>query len=147
MTWTYNVSNLSTSQLFQLRLLIGDIKQTDQQFQDEELNCFLSLYPNVYGAGAMACRALATKLSREADTVDKDLRTTLSSRATAYAKRAAQYDMQANIRGGGLPYAGGISVSDKEKNQLNTDRNPTQFNIGMDDNLIPVPPVSEETQP
>ena len=58
--------------------------------------------------------------------------------ATTYEARAAQM-------GAGLPFAGGISVSDKQANEADTDRVAPQFNIGLEDNFLPVGPVGNET--
>lgn len=147
MTWTYNLTQLATSSLMQVRYLIGDTVAAQPQVQDEEITFALSQRPSIYGAAAMVCRSLSSRLSREADTVDKDLRTTLSARATAYARRAAEYENKAISRGGALPYAGGISISDKVQNELNTDRVQPQFAIEMDDNYLPVAPVGNEGTP
>jgi len=95
----------------------------------------------------MVCRSLASRLSREADVVDRDLRTTLSARAKAYAARATEYETKAIVRGGGLPYAGGLSIADKIQNEQNPDRMQPQFNIGMEDNYLPVAPASNEGTP
>jgi hypothetical protein len=119
----------------------------DQQFADEEINFFLTTRSSVWGASATALLGLAAKLSREADTVDKDLRDMLSSRAKAYSARARQYDMMAAARSGALPYAGGISIADKIAQELNLDRVPPGFAIEMDTNYLPVAPVGNEGTP
>jgi hypothetical protein len=147
MSWTYDPTQLGTSKMMQVRLLVGDTKPTDQQVQDEEINFALTQRANIYGAAAIICRSLSSQLSREADTVDKDLRTTLSQRATAYGKQAAAYEVKASVRGGGLPYAGGLSIADKIMNEANTDRVQPQFSIDMDDNYLPVAPVGNEGTP
>jgi hypothetical protein len=147
MSWTYDPSQLETSKLMQVRYLVGDTKTTDQQVQDEEINFAIGQRPSIYGAAAMVCRSLASKLSREADTVDKDLRTVLSSRAKAYSIRASEYDVKASVRGGAMPYAGGISIADKIGNEADTDRVQPQFSIQMDDNYLPVAPVGNEGTP
>lgn len=146
MTWTYSVSQLATSSLMQVRYLMGDTKSTDQQVQDEEITFALTQRPSVYGGAATVCRALASRLAREADTVDKDLRTVLSARSRAYLRMATDYEMQAAVRGGALPYAGGISVSDKQSRESNTDRVQPLFNIGMQDNPLPVGAAGNETE-
>jgi hypothetical protein len=54
MTWTYTITDLSTSQKDQVRLLIGDTVQTDHQLQDEEIAYLLTQRSSVYGAAADA---------------------------------------------------------------------------------------------
>lgn len=147
MSWTYDLTQLTSSAMMQVRFLIGDTIAADQQVQDQEITFVLTQRPSIYGAAAMVCRSLAARLSRQADVVDKDLRTALSSRAKAYSARALEYETKATIRGGGLPYAGGLSVADKIGNENNSDRVQPQFNIGMEDNYLPVPPVGNEGTP
>lgn len=147
MAWTYDLTQLATNKMTQVRYLVGDTLASDQQVQDEEINFALGQRPSVYGAAAVVCRSLASKLSRQADVVDKDLRTALSSRAKAYAARAIEYDATAKIRGGGLPYAGGLSISDKLLNEQNPDRVQPQYTLSMDDNYLPVPPAPNEGTP
>lgn len=147
MSWTYDPAQLPTSTMMQVRFLVGDTVSSDQQVQDEEITFALTQRSSIYGAGAIVCRTLAAKLSRQADVVDKDLRSSYSQRAKAYAARANELDTKANARGGGLPYAGGLSISDKIQNEQNPDRVQPQFNIGMEDNYLPVPPVPNEGTP
>ncbi len=131
-----------------VRFLIGDTVYKDQQFTDPEILHAINLRSSSYGAAAVLCRSLAAKFAREADTVDRDLRTTLSARSRAYRQAAIEYDNQALLTGAGaMPYAGGISQSDKLLQELNPDRVTPQFNIGMDDNEIPVSQSGNETPP
>ena len=147
MAWTYEAANLATSSLYQVRYLVGDIIDVEHLVDDEEINFALTQRPSIYGAAAMVCRSLAAKFSRKVDTVDKDLRTTYSSQAIAYAKMAVNYETQASVRSGGLPYAGGISVADKITNEQDPDRVPPSFTIDMDDNYLPVAPIGPEGTP
>lgn len=144
MTWTYDIAALATTPLYQVRFLIGDTLTADQQLQDEEINFSLAQRPSIYGAGADCCRALASKLSRQADSVEGNQRIMYSSRAKAYALKAGEYETKAAVRAGALPYAGGISAADKLLEELNADRVTPQFNLGMTDNFLPVGPVGNE---
>jgi hypothetical protein len=146
-TWTYNLAAIATTPLYQVRLMIGDTVINSQLLQDEEISLFVSLDPSIWRAASRACRAIAGAFTRDADTVQGELKSVLSVRARAYNSLAAQYANDAVSRGGGLPYAGGISVFDKLQQELNPDRVVPQFNLGMDDNLVvPVGPVGNETQ-
>lgn len=145
MSWSYNVNSLATNQTYQVRMLIGDTIPTDAQLQDEEIAFTLTLRANIWGAAAECCRSIASNYSREADSVQGELRTIYSARARAYAARATAFDARASLGGAGLPYAGGISVTDKQNQEQNTDRVAPQFNLGMDDSALPVPSVGNET--
>lgn len=144
MTWTYNVASLSTSTLFQVRFLLGDTLSADPQLQDEEVNYALMVRGNVWAAAATCALSIAAQLSRKADTVQGDLHTTYSQRAKAYAARSTEYETKATSLGGALPYAGGISLADKEQQEQDPDRVSPNFNIGMDDDYLPVGPVGNE---
>lgn len=145
MTWTYDPSQLAGNPTMQVRLTIGDTFASDPQLQDEEISFFLSQRGSIWGAAAEACRAIAANTSRLADTVQGEFKQNYSNRARAYAARAATFEGFAISRGGAMPYAGGISVADKQQQELDADRVPPQFNIGMDDNQLPVAPAGNES--
>lgn len=144
MTWTYTLSSLQTSTLFQTRFLIGDTIQADPQLQDEEVNFALATRGSIWAAAATCCLSISSQLSRKADTQQGDLRNLLSARAKAYALRAQEYEAKAVALSGAMPYAGGISIQDKNNQVLDPDRVPPNFNIGMDDDYLPVSPVGNE---
>lgn len=146
MAWNYDPTKLQTSVKDQARFLIGDTVSTDPQLEDEEINFALRVRGSIWGAAALGCAAIASNLSRRADTTTGELRTLYSSQARAYAARAAMYENQAASRSGSLPYAGGISVQDKISNQGNPDRVAPNFNVGMTDNMNqPIAPAGNES--
>jgi hypothetical protein len=142
--WTYDPTQLTTSALFQLRLLIGDTLQKDPQMQDEELGWLMTQRSSIYGAAADACRSLAAQMSRQADSTQGNLHTLYSSRARAYAASAGRYEVQAMARSAGLPYGGQMSQADYNQMLSNPDRMGPQFSIGMDDSFLPVGPLNSE---
>jgi hypothetical protein len=144
MTWTYDPTHIGTSQLMQLRWLIGDTLTKDQQLQDEELNFALSQRTNIYAAAADSCRALSARLSREADATQGNLHTLYSSKARAYAARAGQYEVMAAVRSAGLPYSGQTSRTDYDNVAQDTDRIGPQFGIEPDENRLPAGVVGSE---
>lgn len=137
-TWSYDATALATSKKDQVRRLIGDVLTNDQQIYDEEIVFALTQKPSIYGAGADCCRYIAAQYSRKADLVQGELKTNYSRLATAYEERAVTLDRYNLIRGAGVPYAGAMSQADKQSQVNNPDRVPPQFNLGMDDNQIPV---------
>lgn len=143
--WTYS-GDPRISAKDAVRFLIGDTVYKDQLFTDPEILHALATRPSYYGAAAILCRAMASRVAREADTVDRDLRDAMSQRSRAYSAMAIQYDNQALLSGAGaMPYAGGISVADKLLQLADPDRVLPGFNIGMDVNLIPQGPAANET--
>lgn len=141
--WTYNVAQIATSPLFQIRRLIGDVLIGDQQMQDEEINWTVGRYSTVYGAAAECARSLGFQLARQVDTVQGELKTNYSNRSKQYFALAR--DLEVRGQRGLLPYAGGISVTDKDNVAQDTDRTPPAFNRSQFDDTLPVGPVGEQT--
>lgn len=141
--WTYS-GDPTTSDKDAVRFLIGDVLNKDPLVQDGEIAYALTLRGTVYGAAATCCRSLAAQYSRLADSVQADLRTTYSQKATAFARRARDFDSQDTMLGGALSWAGGISIADKQSREEDTDRVQPAFNIGMDDNSLPVAAAGTE---
>ena len=145
MTWSYTVSDLPTSGKDQVRLLIGDTLTADQQLQDEEIGYLLTTRSSVYGTAAECCRSLQAKFSRSVDQAAGDSKTRYSQMAQAYGVKAAEFEVKAAVAGGNLPYAGGMSIADKILQEQDSDRVPPQFQIGMDDDYLPVAPAGNES--
>jgi hypothetical protein len=146
--WTYDATAIATSSLYQTRRLLGDVIKEDPQLTDEEINYFLTLRSSVHGAAAEAARSLAAQYSRKVDvTSPGPIQTRYSTQAESYAKLAVTLDQASRDRGAGItPFAGGISISDKQNRQQDTDRVQPAFNIGFTDNLtLPAAPVGQET--
>jgi hypothetical protein len=148
-TWTYNPASIATSGLTQVRRLIGDVITTDQQIADEEINFALTQRSSIYGTAADCCRYIAAQYSRKADVIVQSpqggaLKTNYSQQAKSYLAMAAQFENISVSRGGALPYAGGISVTDKQNAEADTDRVAPQYNIGMEDNWLPEGIVGNE---
>lgn len=144
MTWSYDLTQLSSNPLYALRWLIGDTVTKDQQIQDEELLFAMTQRSSIYGAAADACRSLAARLSREADSTQGSLHTLYSARARNYRAMAGGFEVQAMARSAGLPYSGQTSKADYDQMRTNPDRIGPQFSIGLDDAFLPVAPVNQE---
>jgi len=147
MTWKYDITALSTSAKDQVRLLIGDVIQTDQQLQDEEIALALFLRKNnVYYASAECCQMISSRMARKWDTSTQSSRQSLSQLTKNYASLKREFEAKGALSGSGTPYMGGISVTDKSNVETDTDRVPPNFNYGMMDNHLPVGPVGNEMQ-
>jgi hypothetical protein len=146
--WTYDATQLLTTPLYQVRRLIGDVITTDQQLGDAEILFALANRPSIYGAGADCCRDIAAQYSRKVDVITAgaggSLKTNYSAQSKAYLDMAIRLDTMAITRSGTVPYAGGISIADKQVNEQDTDRVAPQFNIGMEDNQIFGGPIGNE---
>jgi hypothetical protein len=144
-TWSYYPTKLATSPKDQVRLMIGDVVSSDQQMFDEEINYLITTRSNVWGAAAECCKVLAAKFSRSVDQAVGQAKVTFSQMSKAYIARATNFNMRAAAMGAGLPYAGGISVTDMLNQMSNTDRVDPQFQIGMTDDFLPVAPGGNES--
>lgn len=133
MTWTYSSTDLSTS-LAQVRLLIGDTDTNDQQMTDEEIAFYTSNAAGVYYAAAGACEALAAQYARRADKTVGQTSVAASQRQKHYHDLAASLRHRALTATTLVPYAGGISDTDKTAVEQDTDRVKPQFVLGWDDN-------------
>lgn len=122
MTWTYGISLAADKD--KVRFLCGDTDTTNQQVSDEEIAGNLAMNSSdIYRAGAAICRHLAARYSREANITIGQRRVELAARSKAYADRATEIETQGNLAGRTpIPYAGGISVADKERQEANEDR-------------------------
>ena len=135
MTWTYTLALLSTSDLMQVRYLIGDTDSTEELLQDEEIEWVLTQIPNIYLAAAECCLQIAMWFIRRAvqekvEQVQFDYR----ERANTYLKLKDQWEQKAKTLVPGQAYAGGISISDKETTEADTDRVQPEFYKGEFDN-------------
>ena len=134
MAFTYD-GDPANSDLETVRFLIGDTDSTDALLQDAEVNWTLAQNSNVYFAASMAAETIASKFARKVDKAVGDLRQFYSQQSKQYRALATDLKRQASLKGSILPYAGGISVSDKEVVEENTDRVQPSFEMGMDDNV------------
>lgn len=132
--WTYDPTQLATSPLMQIRRLIGDVLPGDQQMYDDEIVYTNSQYNSVYSAAAECCRNLAFQFARKVDTVQGELKTNYSNQSKQYMLLSINLENR-GFRGA-LPYAGGISNSDKQNVASNPDRVPPSFNREQFDDLL-----------
>lgn len=146
MTWSYNPSLLGKNPKDAVRLLIGDVVSTDPQMQDEEIAYFAGARGTLYGAAAECCRALSAKFSRSVDQQGGTSKVFYSQMAKAYSLKAVEFEVKSSLMGAGMPYAGGISLSDKQIQDMNTDRVFPSFTKGMMDDHEPVSSGGVETQ-
>ncbi len=83
-------------------------------------------------ASVRVARAIAAKFSRLADKKVGDLSLSYSQKATQYFALADELESDANIFGA-APFAGGISVTNKDTVEDDDDRVKPTFRKGMND--------------
>lgn len=116
-----------------VRFLIGDTDANDPQLGDSEILYALESEGNAFRAGVACAVALAAKFSRLTDESVGDVSKSYSKRAEAYRELAKDLRRR-NAERGVVPYAGGISVAEKEAVEQNTDRVDPAFTRDLHDN-------------
>lgn len=129
MTWTYG-GDPAANDRDKVRFLIGDTDTNDQQVSDEEIAYLLTSEGSVPGAAVAAVQALIAKFSRLVDKSVGDLSISYSQRVGQYEKLLRQLVQRRALRTG-TPYAGGISESDKDTVEADTDRVRPEFYKGQ----------------
>ncbi len=120
-----------------VRFLVGDTDPDDFLLGNAEYTWLLTANGNnVYLAGADAAVRIVPILARDAGTRFKDIQ---------FGDRTPEHFAQlaTDLRGraavaGAIPYAGGISISDKRSRELDSDRVPPTFT-----RRTGLPPVSD----
>jgi hypothetical protein len=128
MTWTYSGDPTSAPKE-EVRFLVGDTVQADPLVTDEEIGYALNMQNSPIGAAVMTCRAIAAKFSRLADKSVGDLRISLSQKNKQYLEMADKLQRQAGILS--VPYAGGMSMAEKESQAQDTGSTQPAFRRGM----------------
>lgn len=132
MTWTYGQGGQTTKD--QVRLVLGDTDSADQQIQDEEIKVFLPggalAEANVWMAAAAAADAIAARYARAVDKGVGPFRLQAAAKQSHYRTLAEDLRKRRG-RVYQMPSAGGVSVTDKQTLEDDTDRLPGYYKIGM----------------
>lgn len=136
-TWNYS-GDPSTSEKDAVRFLIQDTNTSKQLFQDSEIYWTLTQEMNIYTAAAALCDVLVAKAG--------------GVKGKKISEFAIQYDpmfyrtlagtLRARGAGHQLPYAGGISIADKQAQQGDPDWVAPSFARGLDQNSQAPSPAS-----
>ena len=142
MGWTYS-GDPTASRKDEIRFLVGDTNSDvdEQLLTDGEINYALQLYPitsDIYNedgeiltldktvqpllAALVCAEAIWSYFQRQADERLPPVNFEYAARAKNYKVKVDDLRRVVAMRGGVLPYAGGISKLDKEINQENVDR-------------------------
>lgn len=120
-----------------MRYLVGDTDAGDPQTTDEEIAWALTEYPKVKYAAALVCWALAAKYAKCAVSVRVGDVSTSNAAAVSkeYAARAKDLDPNGLTKGTAivLPKFGGLSISEKETLDSDSDAVQPAFSRGMND--------------
>ncbi len=129
MTWTYS-GDPSDSSRDEVRFLVGDTDSTDELVSDEEIAYAIVEESNNLLAAAKVAKAIMAKFARLVDKTVGDLKLNYSQRLAAYKELIEQLT-ERGTESAGMPYSGGISISDKKTIRDNSDRVDPTFTRGM----------------
>ncbi len=135
MEFTYS-GNPESSDQDAVRFYLGDTDADAPQLSDGEISFLLTDQGTVLAAAVAGAIALAAKYSRLTDESVGDV-------SKSYSQRAQHFrDLAKNLRTrqsevGVCPYAGGISIADKEAYEDNTDNVATSFTRDLHNNRQP----------
>lgn len=120
-----------------VRFLLRDTVESQARISDEEIAWLLSENGNnVYNAAIAGADNIASSFSSQARTKTVGaLSITYEASAVEYRQLAKDLRLRRIRLGSFIPYSGGISVSDKQTNQDDTDWDKPSFSRGMDDNI------------
>ncbi len=116
--------------LDKVRLMIGDTDINDRLLENEEIEWLLREKGNIYDAAAAACAVIAANFARYVDQTVGKIRAALSDKAKQYFKLEQLIRQREIIP---MPYAGGISRSDKWNRASDSDRVKPKFGVDMDE--------------
>ena len=116
MSWTYDIQDLATNEVYQVRLEIGDTDPEDPLLEDEEISQAISLEKNFWAAAARCCEMAAKQFLRKADPrLGRSLYIVYSKGAQQWQEMAAAFRKRAT--GTQVPFVGGMFVVDKNAYQ------------------------------
>ena len=134
MTWSYTAP--LSSRKDEVRFLVGDTNSDldEQMLQDEEIVYVLTLYPvpsdtqttidrtrQPLMAALVCAEAIWMYFARQADERLPPVNFEYAARAENYRRVVDDLRVKVATRGGLIPYVGGSSIVDKERNQQDED--------------------------
>ena len=129
MTWSYNSTAPNSSDKSWVRLRVGDTTTADQLLQDEEIEAHLSAEGNRYAAAALCAESIGALFARRADKTVGRMSIAASRVSERYFQLADR--MRTELGSRAAPYAGGISIADKQTDEDDSDRVAPAFTVGM----------------
>lgn len=127
LTFTYNSSSTTITDLSWIRLRIFDTSSASAKLTDEEIANLVATYSNRYLAAAAAAETIAGKFALYSDKTVGKLSISQGSLGDRYMKLAATLRREAGLRA--TPFAGGITISDKDSEKQDSDRVDPAFSV------------------
>jgi hypothetical protein len=131
-TWTYVAGESAKDEV---RFLVGDTLANDPLITDEEILRALVSWPNPHLAAASIADALSARFAREVSHSADGQSYSASDISKQYLALADRLRAEARrqLAKGALPYAGGISHAEREKDDQDSDLIDHSFRSHMHD--------------
>jgi len=135
--WTYGgapETDTDAGERDSVRFLTGDTDHTDKKVSDAEIAFAISQTDDIYQASGLIARTLASKYASMVDQSFESMKVSYSHLQDKYLQIASNMETLSIKHGSpevGLPSFGGVSLSDMESNNEDTDINQPEFRIGM----------------
>jgi hypothetical protein len=126
-SFSFNIA--LTTDRDRVRFILGDTEATDVLLDDETIDANLTTEGSLRTAAIACCRGILAKLAREVSTAVPPLTVQLQQRFEHY--QMLLHDLRS--RQLVAPYAGGLTVTDKQLREQDTDRVPPDFTRGQFD--------------
>ena len=118
--WTYS-GDPSKTDRDHVRFMIGDTDSTDKLLYDKEIEFLISQAGNVYSAAVEGCKRIAALYAKYANESVGQVSISHDQKSQHYYKLAETLKRD-YVNTLAIPYAGGISTSDKETYEEDDDR-------------------------
>lgn len=127
--------NPADSSVDLVRFLTGDTNDANEQLSDDEITAMLASASDDPQLAAIYCvEGLVAKYAGKADKSVGDLSISYSQISKGYKELVASLRSRMSVSSAPMPYAAGLSISEKEATKRNTDRVTPAFEIGHFDN-------------
>jgi hypothetical protein len=125
MVWSYQ--DTMPTDKDKVRFYCGDVDSSEQLVTDEEILFALSEEGTVRLAAATICERIGARFTRLSDITEGDLSLKYSQRYSQFLELASSLRSRSAVTAS--PLAGGISVSDKNQQNADTDRVKPAFTV------------------
>lgn len=131
MTFSYS-GNPASSDVDHLRFLMGDTDKDSPFFSDEEVQYLVTNNGDILSAAMRGVEGIMARLSGAVDESVGSVSIQFSKKNEGYQKLWDRLNVRMAMEGA-VPYAGGISITDKSQRACDHDRVPNQFTARMHD--------------
>ena len=131
MGWSYS-GDPSKTPLDQVRFLIQDTDKDDQLLNDEEIKFLITNNGSLLSAAAQAAETLMSKFASWIDESNGRVKVNFSQKFEHYKVLCRKLRQRTAI-GESCPFAGGLSISEKDAQRSNTDRVQPAFRKNLHD--------------